>query len=42
MHKYVGIAVPHQYKNQFGVMVKVPDSWASDLGSIPAQVSKFF
>ena len=26
MHEYDWIAVPHQHKKQFGVMVKVPDS----------------
>ena len=30
-----------QAQKKFGVMVKVPDSLVSDIGSIIAQVSKF-
>ena len=42
MHEQDWIAVPHKHSKQFGVMVKVPDSYTRDLGSIPAQVSKSF
>ena len=42
MQKYDWMSVSHKHRNQFGVMVNVPESLTSDLGSIPAQVSEFF
>ena len=36
------IIASHKYRKEFGVMVKEPDCQASDLSSIPGQVSEFF
>ena len=38
MHKYDPILASHKQGKHYNVVVKVPDSQASDLGSIPGQV----
>ena len=42
MHEKDSITASHKHRKQFGVMVKEPDYQASDLDSIPGQVSEFF
>ena len=41
-HEKDSIIASQKHTKQFGVMVKEPDCQASDLGSIPGQVSEFF
>ena len=42
MHEYDSIIVSHKDRAHFSAMVKVPDRYASDSGSIPGQISEFF
>ena len=39
---YDPFTVSHKHRRHFGVMVKVADCCASNLGSIPHQVCEFF
>ena len=42
MHEEHLIIASHKHRKQFGIMVKESDCQASDLGSIPGQVSNIF
>ena len=42
MHRYDSIIASHKDRKHPGVMVKVPDCWGRDMGSIPGQISELF
>ena len=42
MHEYDSITASHKYRKYSSVMVRVADSYTSDLGSMPGQVFEFF